>query len=47
MNTTRENKVGQDNSKLINKIINEDCLIGMNYIEDKSIDMVLCDMPYG
>jgi site-specific DNA-methyltransferase (adenine-specific) len=31
----------------INKIYNQDCLIGMNYIEDKSIDMILCDLPYG
>jgi DNA modification methylase len=32
---------------LINKIFNEDCLEGMKRIPDKSIDMVLCDMPYG
>ncbi len=31
----------------INKIYNEDCLIGMNRIPDKSIDMILCDLPYG
>lgn len=31
----------------INKVYNEDCLIGMQKIEDKSIDMVLCDLPYG
>ena len=31
----------------INKIYNEDCLIGMQKIEDKSIDMILCDLPYG
>jgi site-specific DNA-methyltransferase (adenine-specific) len=24
-----------------------DCLIGMQNIEDKSIDMILCDLPYG
>lgn len=24
-----------------------DCLIGMNNIPDKSIDMILCDLPYG
>jgi site-specific DNA-methyltransferase (adenine-specific) len=24
-----------------------DCLEGMKYIEDKSIDMILCDLPYG
>lgn len=31
----------------INKIYNEDCLIGMKKIKDKSIDMILCDLPYG
>ncbi|MFB7142063.1 DNA-methyltransferase [Gottfriedia sp. NPDC056225] len=31
----------------VNKIYNEDCLVGMNRIPDKSIDMILCDLPYG
>lgn len=31
----------------LNKIYNQDCLIGMNDIDDKSIDMILCDLPYG
>lgn len=31
----------------INKIYNEDCLVGMQKIDDKSIDMILCDLPYG
>ena len=31
----------------INKIYNEDCLEGMKKINDKSIDMILCDLPYG
>ena len=31
----------------LNKIYNEDCLIGMEKIPDKSIDMILCDLPYG
>ena len=31
----------------LNKIYNEDCLIGMSAIPDKSIDMILCDLPYG
>ena len=30
----------------LNKIYNEDCLVGMNDIPDKSIDMILCDLPY-
>jgi len=28
-------------------IYNEDCLIGMSRIQDKSIDMILTDLPYG
>lgn len=31
----------------LNKIYNEDCLIGMKRIPDKSVDMILCDLPYG
>ena len=31
----------------LNKIYNEDCLDGMKRIADKSIDMILCDLPYG
>jgi len=31
----------------LNKIYNEDCLEGMKRIEDGSIDMILCDLPYG
>ena len=30
-----------------NKIICGDCLIEMQKIPDKSIDMILCDLPYG
>lgn len=30
-----------------NKIYNMDCLEGMKFIPDKSIDMILCDLPYG
>ena len=30
-----------------NSLVNADCLEAMKYIEDKSIDMVLCDLPYG
>lgn len=32
---------------MINTIQNIDCLIGMQNIPDKSIDMVFCDLPYG
>ena len=31
----------------LNKIYNMDCLQGMKFIPDKSIDMILCDLPYG
>ncbi len=31
----------------LNTIYNEDCLEGMKDIPDKSIDMILCDLPYG
>jgi site-specific DNA-methyltransferase (adenine-specific) len=31
----------------INKIYNEECLEGMTKIPNKSIDMILCDLPYG
>ena len=31
----------------LNKIYNMDCLEGMKSIPDKSIDMILCDLPYG
>ena len=35
--------------KIKNKIIlsNSDCLESMKNIKDKSIDMILCDLPYG
>jgi len=33
--------------KYINKIIQGDCLEVMKGIKDKSIDMILCDLPYG
>ena len=31
----------------LNKIYNEDCLEGMKKIPDDSVDMILCDLPYG
>lgn len=30
-----------------NTVYNMDCIEGMKYIPDKSIDMILCDLPYG
>lgn len=31
----------------LNQVYNEDCLEGMRRIPDKSVDMILCDLPYG
>lgn len=31
----------------INKIYNMDCIEGMKLIKDNSINMILCDLPYG
>ena len=31
----------------LNTIYNEDCLEGMKRIPDGSVDMILCDLPYG
>lgn len=36
-----------DIESITNKIINADCLDAMNYIPDKSIDCIICDLPYG
>jgi DNA modification methylase len=30
-----------------NTVIHGDCLEAMKYIADKSVGMVLCDLPYG
>lgn len=31
----------------LNRIFNEDCLIGMQRIPDGSVDCIICDLPYG
>lgn len=31
----------------LNQIYNQDCLVGMLDIPDKSIDAIICDLPYG
>lgn len=33
--------------RFLNKIIHGDCLEVMKGIPDKSVDMILCDLPYG
>ena len=30
-----------------NSLVNADCLEAMKNIKDSSVDMVLCDLPYG
>lgn len=40
-------KQTQDINKIVNKVIQGDCLEVMQIIPDKSIDMILCDLPYG
>lgn len=42
----REENIVLENNANYN-IINGDCLIEMKNIKDKSIDMILCDLPYG
>lgn len=37
--------INEDN--LFDKIFWEDCLLGMTWIADKSIDCIICDLPYG
>lgn len=31
----------------MNKLYNIDCLEGMKKLPDNSVDMILCDLPYG
>ena len=33
--------------QLLNTVQNIDCFEGMKQIPDKSVDLVLCDLPYG
>ncbi len=34
-------------NKYLNKVIQGDCLVEMGNLPDKSINMILCDLPYG
>lgn len=36
-----------DIGKVINNIYNMDCIEGMMLLPNESIDMILCDLPYG
>lgn len=35
------------NEGLMNKVLHGDCLEWLPQVEDKSIDLILCDLPYG
>lgn len=35
------------NQKYLNKVVQGDCLKEMKHISSKSVDMILCDLPYG
>ena len=37
----------EEASEIANKILQGDCLELMKDLEDKSVDMILCDLPYG
>ncbi len=41
------NNQNTSNLLQINKVYNMDCLAGMKNIQKNSVDMVLCDLPYG
>jgi site-specific DNA-methyltransferase (adenine-specific) len=40
-------RILQDASLQLDILYNEDCLEGMQRIPDGSVDMILCDLPYG
>jgi DNA modification methylase len=39
----KESDIGQQSSLLIN----DDCLVALKSIPDSSVDMIMCDLPYG
>ena len=48
MEIFNEGEVMANNKELsANSLINGDCLNIMPYIKDKSVNMILCDLPYG
>lgn len=44
---TASNLFTKDINEFTDKVIQGDCLDVMRYIPDKSVDMILCDLPYG
>jgi DNA modification methylase len=47
MNFFNKNEIINIGQIPINSIINADCFDIMKYIKDQSIDLILCDLPYG
>ena len=43
----KTDKLDVDMSNVINQLFEGDCLEYMNKIPDESVDMILCDLPYG
>ena len=51
MNNSIESKIlsekdNKDEKLEINKVYNEDCIVGMKKIKDESVDIIICDPPY-
>ena len=44
--TTKDFVINDETGLEINKIYNEDCIIGMKKILSESIDIIICDPPY-
>lgn len=45
--TLNGNKQKKKIDEFVNKVVQGDCLEVMRYIPDKSVNMILCDLPYG
>lgn len=43
----RKSLSGAETPPVLNMAFNMDCLVGMNLIPDKSVDLILTDLPYG
>ena len=37
----------RESGEVVNRIFEGDCLEYMDWIPDESVDMILCDLPYG
>ena len=47
-NFLTQKEVMENHTELVaNTLVHGDCLELMKYIKDKTIDMILCDLPYG